>query len=136
MALTIKRNPLLHDLKDGRMRATRIATSCDHKQEASFPQVIFLFPEMDKNVRRPKDTGLKSTNVTDFARLKTIVVTLFQTTAVRKALEFPGEIPAAAKIRYSAHYLFSNNQFWGCKFNACSLQKTIHENDDTRSPGW
>jgi hypothetical protein len=43
MALTIKRNPLLHDLTGGRMRVTRIATRRDHKQEASFPQAIFLF---------------------------------------------------------------------------------------------
>jgi hypothetical protein len=27
---------------DGRMRATYIATGRDHKQEASFPQAIFL----------------------------------------------------------------------------------------------
>ena len=42
MALTIKRNPLLHDPMGGRMQATRIATRRDHKQEASFPQAIFL----------------------------------------------------------------------------------------------
>jgi hypothetical protein len=42
MALTIKRNPLLHDPTGGRMRATRITTGRDHKQEASFPQAIFL----------------------------------------------------------------------------------------------
>jgi hypothetical protein len=54
MALTIKRipplrlyriitrNPLLHDLTDGRMRAARFATRRDHKQEAPFPQAIFL----------------------------------------------------------------------------------------------
>ena len=42
MALTIKRNPLLHDLTDGRMRVARIATQRDHKQEAFFPQAIFL----------------------------------------------------------------------------------------------
>jgi hypothetical protein len=33
------------------MRATRIATRRDHKQEASFPQAVFLFPEMDKKYR-------------------------------------------------------------------------------------
>jgi len=33
------------------MRATRIATGRDHKQEASFPQAVFLFPEMDEKIR-------------------------------------------------------------------------------------
>jgi len=42
MALTIKRNPLLHDPLGGRMQVIRIATRRDHKQEASFPQAIFL----------------------------------------------------------------------------------------------
>jgi hypothetical protein len=42
MALTIKRNPLLHDPAGGRMWVTRIATGRDHKQEASFPQAVFL----------------------------------------------------------------------------------------------
>jgi hypothetical protein len=49
MALTIKRNPPLHDLTDGRMRATRIATRSDLKQEAFFPQAIF-----DGCVKSPK----------------------------------------------------------------------------------
>jgi hypothetical protein len=41
MALTIKRNPLLHDLTGGRMRATQITPHRNLKQEASFRQAIF-----------------------------------------------------------------------------------------------
>ena len=48
----ITRNLLLNDLTDGRMRATRSATRRDLKQEAFFPQAIFLsrnpiFDEVD-----------------------------------------------------------------------------------------
>jgi hypothetical protein len=33
------------------MRETRIATRRDHKQEASFPQAVFLFPETDEKIQ-------------------------------------------------------------------------------------
>jgi len=47
------------------MRATRIATGRDHKQEASFPQAVFLFPEMDEKATENHNFSFSKNNFLD-----------------------------------------------------------------------